>query len=113
MATSTVFRLLATILGQTGSRDSRLVAALLDSSPDVIRNGFPSTTNCVALPCFCNWGTPEARWAWLDTVGAAAQSIIPKTKIRFVRIHDSIGLRRRKLLRHGAATFFFSTQWSH
>jgi len=57
---SAVFRLAATSLGQIASIFSRLVAALLESSPETIRNGFPSTISCVALPCFFKWGAPES-----------------------------------------------------
>jgi hypothetical protein len=28
-----------------------------------IKNGFPSTINCVALPCFFKWGNNPEVWA--------------------------------------------------
>src|SRR5664280_2431807 len=50
---------------------SRLVAALLLSSPPIARYGLPSTISCVAFPCFCRWGTPAGACATTVASGAA------------------------------------------
>ena len=47
---------MATIRGQIGFRNSELEELELRSSPASIRNGLPSTINCVAVPCFRRWG---------------------------------------------------------
>jgi len=43
---------MATIRGQIGLQKLELEELELRSSPANIRNGLPSTTNCVAVPCF-------------------------------------------------------------
>jgi hypothetical protein len=47
----TELRLLLVNAGQIGFKYSRLVAALLVSSPQRAINGLPSTINCLAVPC--------------------------------------------------------------
>jgi hypothetical protein len=47
---------MATSRGQIGFRNSELEELELRSSPASIRNGLPSTINCVAVPCFRRWG---------------------------------------------------------
>ena len=42
------------------ARGRILVAALFPSSPANAKNGWPSTINCVAFPCFRKCGVPEA-----------------------------------------------------
>src|SRR5208283_2831912 len=53
---STVLRLVAAILGQSGCRYSMLDALELFNSAPRTRKGLPSTISCVADPCFSRCG---------------------------------------------------------
>jgi hypothetical protein len=73
---STVLRLSDFNLDQIGSIYDRLDELELHSSPPRIRNGFPSTTSCVALPCFNRWGASGRDCPNREEVSTSKKSIL-------------------------------------